>query len=276
MKTTENIILEFVIKRAFRTGSVMRTDLMRVFEMKPQTATNTLARILSSQGKLIERRGKAIFPKPGAKVPAFAGEKALLMELDAGENDPQRTGIFPEELPVHYISWTNSAPPSPGILFTIIGAIRQDALLRIVYIGMKKGEVPKERRIIPLALDRINDQWRLVAQDIQTTFSKETRRKKNEAPLRTFVLSRILKAEWDRGRMPKGIPRLGHWDDIEELRVTVNTSCNEHQKEAVEREIGIERGVVRVPSRARFEFERRFMNTPPSPGALWPPITKEP
>ena len=267
----------FVIKRAFRTGRVLRQDLIRAFAMTTATATRALADALDTFPSLIERRGKGVYPKPGVPVPDLADESALLSELDAGKNEPQKTGMFEEELPVHYVSWTNSSSSEPGTLFRILEAIRTESLLSIVYIGMKKGEVPRERTIIPLALERMNDQWRIIAQDIRKTVSKDSGKKIWEAPLRTFVLSRILASAWYRGPRPKGILRLGHWDEIRKVHVATNPLHNDAQKKVLERELKIKNGIVEIPSRSLFEFRRRFMDAPSTPDAIWPPlIEKEP
>ena len=278
MKTRHNSTSkEFVIKRAFRIGRVLRQDLIRAFGMTTATATRALTDALDSCPSMIERRGKTVYPKPGVGVPDFANESNLLSELEAGKNEPQETGIFEEELPISYVSWTNSSPPEPGTLFRILEAIRTNSLLVIVYVGTKKGEVPRERTILPLALERMNDQWRIIAQDIQKTVSKDSGKKIWEAPLRTFVLSRILASAWYRGPRPKGILRLGHWDEIRKVRVATNPLYNDAQKKVLERELKIKNGIVEIPARSIFEFRRRFMDAPSTPDAIWPPlIEKEP
>lgn len=274
MDIQKGAIPQFVVKRAFRHGSVSRQDIINAFGFNAVKATRVLSDALLKFSDLLERRGKLVYPKPGVEIPELAHEAALFKELDRGEIDPRLTGIFRGELPVHYVSWVDSHPPEKGILLKIVQAIKKNAILKIVYIGMKKNDQPSERKVIPLALERMNDQWRLIAQDIRTTMTKE-RRKRHEAVLRSFVLSRILKAEWDMGRRPKGFVEVGHWDDLEEISVTPNPLFTTMQKEVIQREMKIENGKVRIPSRSRFEFERRFMDAPPNPEAVWPPIIKK-
>lgn len=273
MDIGEDILFKFIIKRAFRIGGVSSHDLTKAFRFNSLKATRSLAATLKLFPEILERRGKMVCPKYGVPAPDFASEETILSDLDCGNNDPGKTGFFPEEIPVEYVSWTNSVPPEKGILLKIIKAIRQESLLRIVYIGMKKGDVPHEKRVVPLALEKMNDQWRLLAQEIKTKLSKE-RRKEHEGILKTFVLSRILKAEWDLGRRPKGFVQVGHWDAIEEIPVSLNPSLNDQQKEVILRELKISDSKVRIPSRSRFEFERRFMDAPANPEAAWPPLTK--
>jgi len=273
MDTQEDIIFKFVIKRAFRLGSVSSQDLVIAFGFNALKATRSLSEAVKVCSDMLERRGKAVCPKLGVQAPEYASEETLLTDLDCGIADPVKTGFFPKEVPVEYISWTDSTPPEKGILSKIIKGIHKGSLLKIVYIGMKKGEVPKERRVIPLALEQMNDQWRLIAQEIRTTLTKE-RKKEHKASLRTFVLSRILKAEWDLGRKPKGFVQVGHWDDIVEIPVSLNASLSKQQGEVISRELKIRDGNVRIPSRSRFEFERRFMDSPVNPEAVWPPLKK--
>ena len=272
MDIGEDILFRFIIKRAFRIGSVSSHDLRKAFRFNSLKATRFLAATLKVFPDILERRGKAVYPKHGVPAPAYASEETILSDLNCGRDDPAETGFFPEEIPVEYISWTDSAPPEKGILTKIIRAIHQGSLLKIVYIGMKKGDVPNEKRVIPLALEKMNDQWRLLAQEIVTV--TEQRRKRHEGILKTFVLSRILKAEWDLGRRPKGFVQVGHWDDIQELPVSLNPSLNDQQKEVILRELKISDNKVRIPSRSKFEFERRFMDAPANPEAAWPPLKK--
>lgn len=272
MDIGEDALFRFIIKRAFRIGSVSSHDLTKVFRFNSLKATRFLAATLKVFPEIIERRGKAVYPKHGVSPPAYASEETILSDLDCGSADPAKTGFLPEEVPVEYVSWTDSNPPEKGILTKIIRAVHQGSLLKIIYIGMKRGDVPHEKRVIPLALEKMNDQWRLLAQEI-VTVTKE-RKKRHEGILKTFVLSRILKAEWDLGRRPKGFIQVGHWDDVQELPILLNPSLNDQQKEVIRRELKISDGKVLIPSRSKFEFERRFMDVPASPEAAWPPLRK--
>lgn len=275
-KNHDVLIQEFVIKRAFRIGRVSRQNLIRAFDLTTATSTRALAEALSVYPSLLERRGKIVYPKPGAKIPQIADESSLLSELDSGRNDPQMTGIFEEEVPITYVRWTQSLPHKQGVLMMIIEAIRTDSLLEIVYVGLKRNALPTSRLIIPLALERMNDQWRVVAQDIRRKGEKkEGKTVEPEPQVRNFVLSRILDAKWYRGRKSKGVLRMGHWDRLRKVPVIINPLYNDHQKEVIERELKIENGVVEIPSRSFFEFSRRFMDTPTSHDVVWPPLIKK-
>lgn len=254
---------EFIIKRAFRYGLVTRADVVRALGVSTATATRFLSHAGSRNADILEREGHGLRPRPLAAPPAYATEDALLVELDTGRQDPARTGLFDSELPVIYVSWVDSMPPKPGILSQITRSIRENRLLGIVYVGLRVGEEPKERRILPLALERMNDQWRVIAQDID----------KAGAPLRVFVLSRILDAKQDRGSKPRGFVHQGHTDSITELNVALNPKLTSRQKDILARELRVQNGKVRVATRSLHEFERRFTEKPANPDAVWPPLT---
>lgn len=254
--------LEFIVKRAFRCGLVTRGDVVRALHVSTATATRFLSQAESRNSTLLERRGHGLKPRPLAVPPAYASEDALLVELDTGRQDAARTGLFDSELPVVYVSWTHSMPAKPGILSQITRSIREDRVLRIVYVGLRAGEELNERRILPLALERMNDQWRVIAQDIE----------KAGAPLRVFVLSRILEAQQDRGPKPRGFVHQGHTDSVTELDVALNSKLSSRQKEVLARELRIQNGKVRVATRSLHEFERRFTEKPANSDAVWPPL----
>ncbi len=68
---------------------------------------------------------------------------------------------------------------------------------------MRENEGPSERVIAPLGLERMNDQWRVIAQDTG----------KQGHPIRTFVISRILEAEKEvLKRHPPGFVHQHHTD----------------------------------------------------------------
>lgn len=254
---------EFIVKRAFRRGVVTRADVVRALGVSTATATRLTKLAESRCANILERDGHGLRPRPLATPPAYAGEDTLLSELDTGRHDPASTGLFESELPVIYVSWTNSTPPKPGILNQITKSIREDRLLRIVYIGLRADEALKERRILPLALERMNDQWRVIAQDIERT----------GAPIRVFVLSRILDAQPDSSQKPRGFVHQGHTDSITDLNVVLNPKLTPRQKEVLANELRIHDGKVRVATRSLHEFERRFTDKPVNPEAVWPLFT---
>lgn len=263
--TTLDNAIRFIIKRAFRAGTVSRRDIVNAFDISDATATRIISDTITHRGDILDKRRQKIVPKILAKPPAFASEEALMQTLnEGGSNFLRRVGLYENELPVTYVCWTNSMPRKPGILNTITEGIRTEGYVRIIYIGMRENEGPSERVIAPLGLERMNDQWRVIAQDTG----------KQGHPIRTFVISRILEAEKEiLKRRPPGFVHQHHADVDTSMEVTMNPRLTPLQKEVIADELGISSGTVRISRRTAFEFKRRFSNEPVSPGAVWPPLT---
>jgi hypothetical protein len=264
-------VLRFIVRRAFRHGSLARADLKKAFDISVPSASRYFSEAPSDDkyGRYIQREGHRIKPKALLAPPSWAGEEDLLNTLDYGcyrREDPrimaQITGLFHEELPLVYVSWTNSMPKQPGTLTCIVQAIMQKQFLRIVYVSLNPGEEKKQRVVAPLALEKMNDQWRLIAQDTG----------KEDYPIRVYVLSRILQAEALTDRKAQRFP----WklkpeaDSKAQYEVRLNTLYSEDQKAVLCHELGIDGGVVSVATRSEFEFLRRFSDQPNK--GIWPPL----
>jgi hypothetical protein len=255
-------VSDFIVRRAFRRGSVTRSELMNVFDLSAATASRAMKSAVTEYGDLLARAGQGLRPKPVTEPPPWADESDLLDNLDRGRSEPQHTGLFEGELPVVYVSWSARAPRRPGILRTIVQAITNESSVRLAHVGLRKMEQVRERWVAPLALERMNDQWRVIAQDLD----------KPGFPIRVFVLSRILDAQPDGRRKPNGFVRRGHTDHFSRIRVKLNPALTSIQRDVLERELQIVDGRVSVASRSAFEFLQRFSNQPPNPDAVWPPI----
>lgn len=261
----QTLAREFIVKRVFRRGLVTRPDVVKVLGVSSATATRYMALVGGRGGLyqgLVHYSRAGIRPRLLVEPPGFAGEAALLKDLAPGYNNPLHTGLFDHELPVTSVSWVQSLPARPGVLTKIIQAIRQGRLLKIVYVGLRAGSAAESRRILPLGLERMNDQWRVIAQDIS----------KEGAPIRVFVLPRILDVETDPGRKPRHFVSQGHTDSQTTLHVLLNPRFTPIQQQVMRRELRIERGTVSVATRSLHEFKRRFTEAPPAPDVVWPPL----
>lgn len=262
--TTLDNATDFIVKRAFRAGTVSRGDVIQALGVSTATATRLMAEVVSKKGGVLEKTGPKIVPRLLAKPPACASEESLLQTLNEGRhNFLLRVGLYENELPITYVSWRHSVPKKTGILGTIIEAIRTESYLRITYVGMREKEEPASRVVAPLGLERMNDQWRIVAQDLG----------KDGYPVRIFVLSRILDAEKaPLKRRPPGFVHQHHSDAFVPLAVTLNPKLSPLQKEIISGELNIRQDKVLLSKRGIFEFKRRFSNQTVSPGAIWPPL----
>lgn len=254
----------FIIRRAFRHGTVSRADLLKALNMSSATATRTMTQIVARFGTILERRGRYIVPKPLAECPSYANEADLLKNIDSGKSDAMNIGLFEKELPITYVSWTNSMPPRAGILQTIVTAIKSGKQTDIVYLGLKFGAEPKSRKILPLGLERMNDQWRVIAQDLDD----------QDFPVKVFVLPRILAAVTSTNN--KRIPYIkGYIDSQSKLKVTLHHQYTTQQKSMLEHEMKVKNGEAIVATRSLHEFKRRFTNTPVGKDIVWPPLAIE-
>lgn len=252
----------FILKRAFRHGEVLRGDIVKAFGISTATATRAMVHAEKTFTDRLVRSGKALKPLPMTSPPAIAGEESLLADLDAKSAEPWRTGLFPDELPVTYVSWTNGMPYKPGVFLEIVKAISAQLFLKIVYVGLKKGHGPEEKEIAPIALEKMNNQWRLVGQDLNI----------KGCPIRIYVLPRILEATKYRGRKPSGCVLQNEADGLVEIPVKLNPELTEWQQKVIARELGVTDGKVFVKSRSQYEFKRTYMGLDAEKEYVWPPL----
>jgi hypothetical protein len=253
----------FILRRAFRHGTVSRADIIKALDVSTATATRAISETAARHGDILERRGHGLSPKPLAACPTCASEADLLKHLDAQKNDAASTGLFEEELPLIYVTWTNSLPSRNGTLHKIVKAIQSHKQIDIVYVGLRFNDKPRNRKILPLALEKMNDQWRVVAQDMETT----------GFPIKVFVLPRIMAAS--PSSSSKRIPNpyiKGHTDQHIHLKVRLDHRFTDIQQRVLMHELQIIGDGIHIAERSLHEFKRRFTNAPPSEDAVWPPL----
>lgn len=265
MTVEKDVVIErFIVRRAFRVGRTTRSDVMMAFGISSASATRAMSNTAAVHSRLLTRERHALTPRPLAEPPSYANEADLLKELDAGRCDFSNLGLNSDELPIHYVQWTNSMPMKAGILSEVITAIRTETILEIVYLGLRKNEQPRRRQVLPLGLERMNDQWRVIAQDMDDA----------DFPVKLFVLPRVLEAKCNQRRKPKGMVVSSTHDLPIDIAVRLNGSFTEVQKRVIAHELQVNNDMVRIPSRSLFEFLRRFTDQPPHPEIVWPPLIK--
>lgn len=255
--------VRFLVMRAFRIGAASAKDLIDASGISPATATRAMTAVIEQFP--VRRVKTTVQPALLATPPDFTTEAALLTALDAGLHSPMDTGLFAHELPITYVSWSNTLPPKPGVLQTIVRATADQKEITIAYQGMKINEPLSEKLVFPLGLEKMNDQWRLIAQDV----------KQDGAPIRVYVLSRIFDAVITPMRRTKNAyVRRNDADTIESVKVRLNPLMTPRQKEVIANELRVRDGQVNIASRSKFEFFRRFTDAPTSAEAIWPPLLK--
>lgn len=253
----------FVLKRAFRLGRVTRADVRAAYpELGYSTAGLVLRRALSTWPLHLCRNGRSVVPLRRQGPPDAASEGELMRALETGRLEMRYTGFRPEELPMRQVRWVASQPPKSGVLTTIARAIGSEQALELRYVGLRLGESARWRPVYPLGLEQMAQQWRLVAQCLETP----------GYPVKVFVLSRIFDAAEMAGDLPGDF--FAQTDDDRELalKVVFDRRLTEDQKTALSNEFNLQQGRIRLPQRARWEFERQMGHADPHEHVIWPPI----
>lgn len=253
--------MRFIVRRAFRHGSASRADLLKAINISSATATRIMSDVIIKFSHILQRNGHDLVAKPLAKCPSYADEADFLTNIDNGKTEPINTGLFEDELPITYVSWTNSMPLRAGTLQTIMTAIQRRKQIDIVYIGLTLGQQPRNRKVLPLGLEKMNDQWRVVAQDMES----------QGFPVKVFVLPRIMAVSFSTSSTR--IPYIkGHTDLQSKVSVSLNHKLTNTQKQVLEHELRVRDSKVSVATRSLHEFKRRFANIPVGDDVVWPPL----
>lgn len=264
MTTLKRLEHEFVCRRVFRgpEGLLRRSDLMEAFGVSSSKATRIVAAEIEAHGALLVRDGYLVRRRLGAQAPAFASMRDLMDKLDAGLFSFMYTGLRPEELPVNSWQWCENMPQSEEAMELIVQACVQQRSVLINYVGMRRGETGTWRRIAPLCLEQMGDQWRVTAQDLE----------KPDAPVRTYVLARIIEAKLDIAPLPRKFIRASPDDSVALQKVEFSLKLSDVQRKTIERELNVKSGQVTLPRRCVHEFMIRFADGARSDDIAWPPL----
>ena len=251
----------FVARRAFRFGRVDRADVREALDLRDAPASGVLT-LAAQQVNELERLPRWVAPKPWSYAPAWANAKELMESIDRGHDDFKTTGLRAHELPVNRVQWSAAVPKSTEALNVVLQAIVHARACAIQYVGVKLGETARWRRIFPLGLERMGDQWRIYAHDLEHP----------DFAVRTFVLARIEDAAELREKISKKFTPAAASDAMLKFAPVLDGRYTQDQRRALLHELRVEDGLIRLPRRAEFEFLRRFGEVAASADAVWPPI----
>jgi predicted DNA-binding transcriptional regulator YafY len=140
----------------------------------------------------------------------------------------------------------------------------------IRYVGMKVGDVYRERKILPVALEFDGSQTRVHAHDLSSEAEK------SGYPIKAFVLTRIEWARFSNDALPKNLIRKGaSTRKMARFHLTFDPRLTEDQKSALRRELGIHDGILTIPENQAHSFRRFYTNGMPqdgNPDIVWPPV----
>ncbi len=266
MNHKKNLEHEFVCRRVFRgpEGLLRRADMVEAFGMSTSKATQVIASEVETSQALLVRDGYMVRRRLGADAPPYASMRDLMAKLDSGLTGFEHTGLRPGELPVNIWHWCENMPESAKAMELVVEACVKRRSVLIQYVGMRRGEKGTWRRVAPLCLERMGDQWRLTAQDVE----------KAGAPVRTFVLARILDARHDIAPLPRKFVRASSDDSARREPVEFNLRLSEVQRQVLARELKVKNGHVTLPSRCWHEFLIRFADGVRSDDIAWPPLNQ--
>lgn len=261
--------VRFLVKRACRVGKASRSDLGRIWQgCAPATCSKWMDRAVTISRGALERKSKrgrnsCVELVDPAKTPSWARVDNLLEELAKGP-DPVGTGLFGDEVRVFIPRWTDNKPSGDRTFERIVKALLAQSAVDIVYVGMRKGETARPRRIFPIGLEKAGDQWRLLGSDLE----------RRGYPLRTFVLSRISACSGER-LPPADMGHIDVLDGTETICVNVNPDLTEDQANAIRHELNIKDGTVVLHTRTIYDFLARFGRSSAPEHVVWPPIEVE-
>jgi len=257
----------FVLKRAVRFGKVVRSDVIRAFDgdFRATKASALMSEAAARWPETLERGSHEIVLRPNAKIPREASEEDLMKSLDYGQTEFRHIGLrVPDELGVLVVKWTRALPRQPGAFSVIVTGLIRYQPIELLYVGLRKNEQARWRRVLPITLEKMGDQWRLIAQDLDDEAAAY--------PVKTFVLPRIFDARAADPILPDRIIRQDYSDKRARIPVRLNPSLTLDQQTAVRHELMIQNHQISIAERSKFEMLRRFSGLPARNDAVWPPI----
>lgn len=227
---------QFIEFRLFWSGHINRSDLMEVFGISKQQASNDLASYIEGRKSNLTYdkslrtyvRGKNF--RPRFMEPDASEFFSQLQAVDQGLLEENRSWILP--LPRY------GAPPAPvrgvkpEILRDVVTAIRDGQGLHILYQSISRPE-PALRWIEPHSLAFDGFRWHLRA------FCR------NEAVFKDFLLSRILGVEaYDEAS--NSIENDDAWNSEVTLQIGPHPDLSDAQKYVIGLDYGMEDGVTKI------------------------------
>lgn len=235
---------QFIEFRLFWSGHINRSDLLEVFGISKQQASNDLASYIEGRKSNLTYdkslrtyvRGKNF--RPRFMEPDASEFFSQLQAVDQGLLEENRSWILP--LPSY------GAPPAPvrgvkpEILRDVVTAIRDSQGLHVLYQSFSRPE-PNWRWIEPHSLAFDGFRWHARA------FCR------NDNVFKDFLLSRIISIEaYDEGTQP--IENDDAWNTEVTLKIGPHPDLSDAQKYVIGLDYGMEAGVTEIKVRKAILF----------------------
>ena len=272
----------FAVRRLIRADSVCRADITNTIGCSAVIAARAMKKVSAfttdviKNGQNLQLKDPYFASKPNNNhvFMVIASDSQLSDAIKKG-GDPKLTGLYPDELPVQIKTWSFGDSVSNGLITAIASCtlhtkksgrrLDHRSSLSIFYVSMQKGASCKWRNIVPLGLERVLDQWRLIAHDLNT----------EGYPIKTYVLSRVFGHRLLTAPLPVDFYRyLKALNDLNELvRIDLNPDLTKDQEEAIRNELHIGKdSTMEISQRSKIDFLRRFSDIPVTESAIWPVI----
>lgn len=275
---------EFILRRACWYGRVTSRDIREAFDVSRQIAARDMQQSVSRWTWVDAAGGVHPILATGTRAvipvnPVHFHEEASptrMLQLLAAKADFALTGLRPEEVSVLF-PVDRAQNIDPDILAVMLQAVLDRSAqglssraVMIRYVGLKIGDVYRERKILPVALEFDGAQTRVHAHDLEPEVEKAG------YPIKAFVLTRMDMARFSDEGLPKNFTRMGvSQRKTVRYRLTFDPRLTEDQKSALRRELGMRDGSLVIPENQAHSFRRFYTNGAPpdaSPDIIWPPI----
>lgn len=274
----ENKLL-FVLRRACWIGRVKNSDLVNVFNITSATARTIMDKAIQKWPQVLYKHKKSGVYKYEEMITPSEANAETMISLFERKAKPEEIGLNKEESAIFFSEYPPKSRPLNDLdiilkytfnnkqKFLEIGLnlCSQPIIIEILYVGLKKNDTPKWKKIVCNGLEYNGHTWRLIAQDINT----------EKYIQKHYVLSRIMQARPTPELTPKDFvfKDISKEEDIK-LEVILNKKLTNEQRKVFENELAIKNGKISIPKKELFYFKRYYQDDRNNMDHIvWPLIT---
>ncbi len=242
--------LEFIEFRLYWGGTVNRSDLMERFDISINQASGDLTRYqaMAPDNIQYDKSGKCYRAAPGFKPAVLMpdSDRYLAWLRLAADGIVADAGLSPTDLPPFSTVPSPRRAVPPETLRVIVTAIRHRRALAVRYQSMTSA-IPTERWIEPHALAFDGFRWHARSWC------------RRDGAFKDFVLGRIL-CVIDQAGAEADPSQDSQWQQQVLLEIVPHRGLSPPQRAAIERDYGMEEGVLRLTVREALLYyaERRL------------------
>ncbi len=256
----------FILRRAWLFQRCRRKDVDTIFGTRnaPARASRIMQQAIIKYPKYLQWTKKFGILPLGNQKPHEV-EALTIMNLIALGKSSIETGIFQgESLPFLMPQPLRTITANEKCANDILQAVLNDKPLEILYVGLRKGENARWRKVWPSGLEFTGIQWRLHAQDIEDP----------QGVIKVYVMGRILETRY-LTTVVKNFKRRKVISDRVNLRAQLNTELTPDQQHVLQQSFGMDKNChMSWPAYALYEFKRDFVEAPVSLETVWPVISR--